>query len=353
MKANSFFRLASILWVALFVVACSSTNGGSPVPALDRSEVLQTVGDVGSANNFMYVANASSNEITVYPANANGNVSPVRVVTGPHTGLNAPVAVALDSQDRLYVTNTRNNTITVYCPHANGDQRPLRTIGGDRTKLAGPLGIAVGTDGAIYVTNCPFCFSEILEGFVTIYGATANGNVSPIATLSGSKTQLSQPVGIFREPPAGPLFVANSSGNSITIYDSPFNGNIAPSRVVSGNLTQLVKPLGIALHFATGDLYVANCRSCIGAGPGTINVYSPRVMGNQGPFRVIKGNGKPPLDPEYVAVDQAGRSYLTNVGQTDYITVFATDANGSQAPVAVITGNKTRMHTVQGIAVGP
>ncbi len=343
-------RLLAVVLLSVCMVVASGRSGFALTGPQLRSS--SDITNVAASKLFIYVANIGSNTITVYPSNANGNQRPVRTLTGPATKLNGPIAIALDNSDRLYVANGSNNSITVYPPHANGNQPPLRTIMGNHTQLSGLQGIAVDRNNIIYVTNCPGCFSEILTGFVTMYGPTANGNCSPIATLSGDKTQLSQPVGIFREPPDGPLFVANSASDTITVYDPPFKGNVAPSRIVSGKRTQLVKPLGLTMHFATGDLYVANCRSCIGTGPGTINVYAPRVNGNQGPFRVIVSNGK--LDPQYVAVDESGKAYLTNVAtKGDFITVFAPDANGSQPPIAVISGSNTRLNLPQGIAVGP
>lgn len=47
------------------------------------------------------------------------------------------------AQDELFVTNEGNNSVTVYVRTANGDVTPVRTISGGNTALSGPQFIAV------------------------------------------------------------------------------------------------------------------------------------------------------------------------------------------------------------------
>lgn len=119
--------------------------------------------------------------ITIYAPGAQGNVAPTRVIAGHNTGLVDPVGLALDSAGYLYVANgyfitdqTGNNTFTgeilVFAPGANGDVAPVRTISGSNTLFTGPAyGIAVDSQGWIYVTD-----RDIL-----VFAPGANGDIAP------------------------------------------------------------------------------------------------------------------------------------------------------------------------------
>ncbi|MGH7815594.1 MAG: hypothetical protein ACREQI_16530, partial [Candidatus Binataceae bacterium] len=68
--------------------------------------------------------------------------------SGDKTGLSAPAALVLDSSGNIYVANgggqNSPGSITVYPPGANGDVAPVRTITGKRTGFGVPNGIAIG-----------------------------------------------------------------------------------------------------------------------------------------------------------------------------------------------------------------
>ena len=49
------------------------------------------------------------------------------------------------AQDELFATNFGNNSVTVYTRTANGNVAPLRTISGAATRLTQPAGLAVDT----------------------------------------------------------------------------------------------------------------------------------------------------------------------------------------------------------------
>jgi len=50
---------------------------------------------VDTVNNEMFVANENSLSVTVYARTANGNVAPLRTLSGAATGLNGPSFVAI------------------------------------------------------------------------------------------------------------------------------------------------------------------------------------------------------------------------------------------------------------------
>lgn len=65
-------------------------------------------------------------------------IVPLRKIEGPHTGINGPLGIAVDTDGTIYVANNNSNSITVYAPQASGDAAPIRTIAGPQTGLNSP-----------------------------------------------------------------------------------------------------------------------------------------------------------------------------------------------------------------------
>jgi DNA-binding beta-propeller fold protein YncE len=95
-------------------------------------------------NNEIFVANTFNNSITVYGRTANGDVAPIRTISGASTGLSSPFGIAVDTvNNEIFVANFFNNSVTVYGRTANGDVAPVRTISGASTGLGRPTFLAV------------------------------------------------------------------------------------------------------------------------------------------------------------------------------------------------------------------
>ena len=79
----------------------------------------------------LYVANDIGQSVLVFAgaAAAQGDIAPSRVIHGPSTRLRNPTGVALDLKNKeLWVSNLGNSSATVYPLDANGDASPLRVI---------------------------------------------------------------------------------------------------------------------------------------------------------------------------------------------------------------------------------
>ena len=153
----------------------------------------------------MYVANSASNSISVYAPGASGDVAPLRVISGPNTGISNPWSVALDAAGRVYVANS--DSITVYAPGVGGppgsptaNAAPIRAISGFSARVWGPIGLALDAAGYLYVSNAT-------ANSITVYAPGSGGplgssaaNVAPIRTISGPRTGLSLPYLIFLRP---------------------------------------------------------------------------------------------------------------------------------------------------------
>jgi DNA-binding beta-propeller fold protein YncE len=77
----------------------------------------------------IFVANDTADTVTVYKADANGDVAPIRVIKGPSTMVKNPTGITYDTQHQeLWVANFGSHAATVFKRDANGDAKPLRVI---------------------------------------------------------------------------------------------------------------------------------------------------------------------------------------------------------------------------------
>jgi hypothetical protein len=90
--------------------------------------------------------------ILTYRGAANGEERPIRIIEGPHTQLDAPEHLEVDTvHDEIFVP-TRNGRVLVFPRGGQGDVAPLRVLKGPDTLLTG--------DNVIAVDRCTTCFSS-------------------------------------------------------------------------------------------------------------------------------------------------------------------------------------------------
>ena len=117
------------------------------------------------------------------------NRAPNITIAGGKTLLNQPMGVAFDGTGQIYVVNKGNSSITVYPANANGDVDAIRRIGGPgstSTLLSSPDAIAVDRQGRIYVSQ---------TNVILVFAAGANGPVAPLQVVRDPA--LSAPMGIY------------------------------------------------------------------------------------------------------------------------------------------------------------
>jgi hypothetical protein len=94
--------------------------------------------DFDNANN-LYVSNGAN--VLVFPASADGDVAPIRTIAGPNSGISNTFDLAVGPSGELYVGNVLDNLspgdITVYPPEADGDVAPIRSISGTNFTFGG------------------------------------------------------------------------------------------------------------------------------------------------------------------------------------------------------------------------
>src|SRR5947208_4838435 len=116
--------------------------------------------------------------ITVYNADAKGDVAPIRRIQGEKTGLNWPMAIDVDrNRNEIAVANNGDSSIRIFRRTDAGDVAPVRIIKGPRTGIAGPMGVAYDSKNSeIWVANYG-------DHTAQVFPITANGNVAPKRTL--------------------------------------------------------------------------------------------------------------------------------------------------------------------------
>jgi hypothetical protein len=260
-----------------------------------------------AARNIYVVNHTGLGSVTVYPAGANGDVAPTQTISGSKTGMNGPEGIALDSSLNIYVANSFGGasglgSVTVYPAGANGNVAPIRTISGSNTGLNFPEGITLDASLNVYVTT--FVGGPSGLGNVSVYAAGANGNVAPVRTITGSNTRLHGPVGIALGRQGGIYVVNYDSPNrpapgSVTVYPAGTNGNVAPLRTISGSNTGLFGSLGIARDGS--GIHVVNQQGGIGR-LGSVTAYATGANGNVAPIQTISGPNTQLKHPAGVAV---------------------------------------------------
>ena len=160
------------------------------------------------ASNDLIVATVrtTGNAIEVYQGGTNGSNSPIRTISGAQTGLGSDVAGCCHLSvtfspytGRIYVAVSAGTSthISVFAGTANGDVSPIRTIQGPATGLAGNVitGIADSQiTGNIYVMVKPSQFSG--PAHIAEFGRYANNNTAPIRTFTDRSTGFADAAGI-------------------------------------------------------------------------------------------------------------------------------------------------------------
>ncbi|HEV2171775.1 MAG TPA: NHL repeat-containing protein, partial [Candidatus Binatus sp.] len=197
---------------------------------------------------------------------------------------------------------------------------------------------------AIFVTN-PSADS------LSVFPVGSNGNVPSLFT----RTFLGQPNGIAYWK--GNLYVTNnggpSDGYSITAY--PVNGGRRPAPIFTLG-SQLIIPQGVALDSA-GNIYVVNEGILSGdqsSDPPSVTIYRAGSKSDDAPMARISGPKTKLSYSQALALDSHGYIYVSNQSQDrnpDTITVYSPGSNGNVAPARVISGSATLLSAPEGIAI--
>jgi hypothetical protein len=312
--------------LVVMIAACGLTLGMTGISQAAGPDPVGTI----------YVADYAASAIDVFAPSANGNVAPLRSISGSLTGVAGPADVAVDPSGDVYSSNFNTNTITEYAPGASGNVAPIRTIAGSLTDLEFNDDMSLAANGTLYVGNDT-------GGRVEVFAPGASGNVAPLRTIFGPLTELGSDVDGVGVDATGTLYIANTELNDIPVFAPGANGNVAPIRTIVGPLTDLSAPDDVKVGF-NGELFVTD-------GGNSLQVFAPGASGNVAPTRDISGPLTELTDTDDFAVSPDGSMYVSNF--FGGVTVFGPTANGNVAPTANIKGPLTTLQQPEGVALAP
>ncbi len=350
---------------------------------------------------YLYIGSGMSHpfdagSVTVFAANAEGNVAPVRVLSGPTSGVREPTALAVDRRGQVYVLNAdgveyvtpvkgelpevffndlgangkwprpaSDDTVRIFGPDAAGDTGPCRML----TTAAGPVALAVDGEGRLYLA------SERSESrTIRVYDAEATGQIAPLHLITLAPRQIwddmQRPKRLvlgrgdslyvrsrhnlsvfapgdthtlsrtfFKDAPE--LFALDRhdtlysvSKNEVAVYPPGYSGGFPPVRTLGGPSTGIRNVSAVAVD-RRGHLYVAIQDSSL------IRVFAPGAIGDQAPIRTIAGRRTRLAKPTSIALDEDDRLYVANgplPGDGGAVRVYAPGASGDDRPLRVLMG---------------
>ena len=196
---------------------------------------------VDEDNQEFYLSVQYPPQVAVYRKTASGEEKPLRLLQGESTRLSDAHGIAIDTKRKLLFVNNWGNisdyktagtgrfeapSITVYPLNANGDASPLRIIQGPKTQLNWPGAMSVDSDrGELYVAND-------VGNAIVVFHETDQGDVQPTRVIKGNRTGLSYPTSVFVDTKNKELWVSNLGNSSATVYPLTASGDMAPLRTI-------------------------------------------------------------------------------------------------------------------------
>jgi len=192
-------------------------------------------------NQEFYLSVQYPPQVAVYRKTASGEEKPLRLLQGESTRLSDSHGIAIDTKRKLLFVNNWGNisdyktagtgrfeapSITVYPLNADGDASPLRVIQGPKTQLNWPGAMSVDSDrGELYVAND-------VGNAIVVFRETDQGDVQPTRVIKGNRTGLSYPTSVFVDAKNKELWVSNLGNSSATVYPLNASGDVAPLRTI-------------------------------------------------------------------------------------------------------------------------
>lgn len=219
---------------------------------ISNEESTSPAAIVTDSSGNIYVAD-HKDAIFIYPAKefqvpgTYDAASPSKIIRGKSTGLHAPQALALDSNNNIWVANQNSNSIEKFAAGTEGESNiePAATISGSRTLLDEPDGVFIDTTGNIWVTN-----AQVDE--IHVFKADSTGNIAPSCIIKSAA--IHAPSGITVDS-QGNIYQVNdvATGGAINIF-APVSATcetttVTPVRSITGPSTVIGKALGLSIGY--------------------------------------------------------------------------------------------------------
>ena len=259
-----------------------------------------------------HVAQFGNDAVDIFPRNAEGNQPPGRSFTLPMT--NDLPGIAVDSRLNDFVLSVRPSTagVMVIPVHSSGPiPNPARINDPNITHYQS---VAIDGDDNLLIAGYDIQGTVVIDTFGTSRSVTAP---PLLRSITGPKTGLFPGRNVFFsqiatsiavDPRTDELFVYNTTADAsqvqVSIFAAKANGNVSPLRTISGPATEIVgqslPPPGNRIAVSVdGRLFVAvpNRR---------ILAFAPGAKGNVAPSQIIEDSTSGPDSAGSIAV-RSGR----------------------------------------------
>jgi hypothetical protein len=172
---------------------------------------------IDPVNNEIYVP--EGDKVLVFPREANGDVAPVRVLQGAATRIGDASALGIDPIRNLLIvasspprepgSDRRDSAeVTIFDRTANGNVKPLRVI----TGVPGQRLVVYPERGLIFVLG---------PDYVGVWSVDDNGAVPPRYTIGGPKGPLRNTRGVTIDAKNRAVIVSDKDLNAVLTFEVP------------------------------------------------------------------------------------------------------------------------------------
>ena len=172
--------------------------------------------------------------ILTFRGGANGEEPPIRVIQGPHTkiigtanGGNDKVSVDPANNEILLPTGdgsglgepgTVPSAVLIFARDANGDVAPKRILSGPDTQIVGTPAVIADPVRNLLVVN--------LNNALLIFDRTAEGNTKPKAIIRGPRSQVGSNGNVAISPTG--MILTRCTGDAVCAWSINDNGDVPP-----------------------------------------------------------------------------------------------------------------------------
>ena len=172
--------------------------------------------------------------------------------------------------------------IAVFARLANGNVAPMGTIEGQKTNLSRTM------HGIVFDSiHDEIIVPVALAGAVLVFKGDARGETAPIRVIQGPKTQMIRPHTVTVDPVNNEIIVGDRSARALMVYSRTANGDVAPLRVIQGDKTQLLDLVGVAVDYKRNVLIASNTDRV--SDRTGLFFYNRTDNGNVAPIRFVGG----------------------------------------------------------------
>jgi hypothetical protein len=224
-------------------------NGSQPPIRIIQGPKTRIVGPdtlyVDPVHEEIFV-DSGRDSILVFPLLGEGDIEPIREIKGPKTLVANLFGIAVDPVRNVLVVSNRTqqraepgqelelDRLLIFDRTATGDVPPLRIISGPKTGIIKLRQLEIDSDtGYIYATiknnreaydvdaANPSPWDPAKPGFIGVWSVTDNGDVPPRAVIKGPATQLVWPAGVAISRRHREVYTIDSVSNSLFAFAMP------------------------------------------------------------------------------------------------------------------------------------